>query len=296
MNEVIVIYGPTAVGKSAIGVELAKMLNGEIISADSMQIYKYLDIGSAKVTQDEMQGIKHHLIDILEPSQDYSASEFVDMAKKLCKDITNRGKTPIIVGGTGLYINGLINGFNFGDTEKNEEFRNSLTDLSNEEIYNKILEFNPQEEVDKHNRRRLIRVLERLTFGEKVSKNNDNEFDFKLFTIIDDRQKIYERINKRVDQMLNSGLINETKYLYSLHLSEDNLAMKAIGYKELFPYIEGKQSLSECAEILKQKTRNYAKRQFTFMNQFDNLTRVQFSGVNETAEYIYNLLQGENND
>lgn len=296
MNEVIVIYGPTAVGKSAIGVELAKMLNGEIISADSMQIYKYLDIGSAKVTQDEMQCIKHHLIDILEPSQDYSASEFVDMAKKLCKDITNRGKTPIIVGGTGLYINGLINGFNFGDTEKNEEFRNSLTDLSNEEIYNKILEFNPQEEVDKHNRRRLIRVLERLTFGEKVSKNNDNEFDFKLFAIIDDRQKIYERINKRVDQMLNSGLINETKYLYSLHLSEDNLAMKAIGYKELFPYIEGKQSLSECAEILKQKTRNYAKRQFTFMNQFDNLTRVQFSGVNETAEYIYNLLQGENND
>lgn len=296
MNKVIVIYGPTAVGKSAIAVELAKMLNGEIISADSMQIYKHLDIGSAKVTQDEMQGIKHHLIDILEPSQDYSASEFVDMAKKLCKDITNRGKAPIIVGGTGLYINGLINGFNFGDTEKNEEFRNSLTDLSNEEIYNKILELNPQEEVDKHNRRRLIRVLERLTFGEKVSKNNDNEFDFKLFAIIDDRQKIYERINKRVDQMLNSGLINETKYLYSLHLSEDNLAMKAIGYKELFPYIEGKQSLSECAEILKQKTRNYAKRQFTFMNQFDNLTRVQFYGVNETAEYIYNLLQGENND
>lgn len=296
MNKVIVIYGPTAVGKSAIGVELAKMLNGEIISADSMQIYKHLDIGSAKVTQDEMQGIKHHLIDILEPSQDYSASEFVDMAKKLCKDITNRGKTPIIVGGTGLYINGLINGFNFGDTEKNEEFRNSLTDLSNEEIYNKILELNSQEEVDKHNRRRLIRVLERLTFGEKVSKNNDKEFDFKLFAIIDDRQKIYERINKRVDQMLNSGLINETKYLYSLHLSEDNLAMKAIGYKELFPYIDGKQSLSECAEILKQKTRNYAKRQFTFMNQFDNLTRVKFSGVNETAEYIYNLLQGENND
>lgn len=296
MNNVIIIYGPTAVGKSAIGVELAKMLNGEIISADSMQIYKYLNIGSAKVTQNEMQGIKHHLIDILEPTQDYSASEFVDMAKKLCKDITNRGKTPIIVGGTGLYINGLINGFNFGDTEKNEEFRNSLTDLSNEEIYNKILELNPQEEVDKHNRRRLIRVLERLSFGEKVSKNNDKGFDFKLFAIIDDRQKIYERINKRVDQMLSSGLINETQYLYSLHLPEDNLAMKAIGYKELFPYIEGKKSLSECAEILKQKTRNYAKRQFTFMNQFDNLTRVQFSGVNETAEYIYNLLQGENND
>lgn len=293
MNKVIVIYGPTAVGKSAIGVELAKMINGEIISADSMQIYKHLNIGSAKVSQDEMQGIKHHLIDILEPSQDYSASEFVSMANKLCKDIISRGKTPIIVGGTGLYINGLINGFNFGDTEKNEEFRNSLTDISNEEIYNKILELSPQEKVDKHNRRRLVRVLERLTFGEKVSKNNNNEFDFKLFAIIDDRQKIYERINKRVEQMLNSGLVNEARYLYSLHLPEDNLAMKAIGYKEIFPYIEGKKSLTECAEILKQKTRNYAKRQFTFMNQFDNLTRVQFSGVNKNAEYIYNLLQGE---
>lgn len=296
MNRVVVIYGPTAVGKSAIGVELAKMLDGEIISADSMQIYKHLDIGSAKVTKDETNGIKHHLIDILEPTQDYSASEFVDTANKLCKDIINRGKTAIIVGGTGLYINGLIKGFNFGDTEKNEAFRNSLSDMSNEEIYNKILELNPEEIVDKNNRRRLVRVLERLTFGEKVSKTCDNELDFKLFAIIDDRQKIYERINARVDKMLNEGLLDEAKYLYSLHLPEDNLAMKAIGYKEIFPYIEGKKDLSECAEILKQKTRNYAKRQFTFMNQFDNLTKVRFCGIHETAKRIYNLLKGENDE
>ena len=290
MNDVIVIYGPTAVGKSAIGIELAKMINGEIISADSMQVYKHLDIGSAKVPKDEMQGIKHHLIDILEPSKDYSASDFASLAKNICNDLLNKGKTPIIVGGTGLYINGLINGYNFGETEKHTEFRNDLEKLNNEEIYNKILSIDSSVEIDKQNRRRLIRTLERLTFGKETTKSS-TDLNFKLFAVVDDRQKIYERINNRVDKMLNNGLIDEAKYLLSLNLPSDNLALKAIGYKELFPYLKGEKTFIECADFLKQKTRNYAKRQFTFMNQFDNLTKVEFCGIKETAIKIFNIIK-----
>lgn len=292
MNDIVIIYGPTAVGKSAIGIELAKLLDGEVISADSMQVYKHLDIGSAKVTKDEMQGIKHHLIDILEPNEEYSASEFARLASKICKDILSQGKTPIIVGGTGLYINGLINGYNFGETEKNIEFRNSLENLSNEEIYKQIKLKSPDIQIDKQNRRRLIRTLERLTFGRDISSLN-TEFNFKLFAIIDDRQKIYDRINTRVDNMIKNGLLNEAKYLLSLNLPEDNLALKAIGYKELFPYLKGEQSLEECASILKQKTRNYAKRQFTFMNQFDNLIKIEFCGVKQTAGKILAIIKEE---
>ena len=290
MNEIIIIYGPTAVGKSSIGIELAKMLDGEIISADSMQIYKHLDIGSAKVTKDEMQGIKHHLIDILEPTQDFSASEFANMSKKICKEIIDRGKIPIIVGGTGLYINGLINEYNFGSTQKNIEFRNSLETLTNEDIYSRIIAINPNIIVDKCNRRRLIRTLERLTFGEDLAKEK-SEFTYKLFAIIDDRQKIYDRINNRVDQMLKDGLLEETKYLKSLNFSNDNLALKAIGYKELFPYLDGENTLEECVSILKQKTRNYAKRQFTYMNQFQNITKIEFCGIKETATKIFNIIK-----
>lgn len=292
MEQVIVIYGPTAVGKSAIAVELAKKINGEIISADSMQIYKHLDIGSAKVTKDEMQGIKHHLIDILEPHEEFSASEFSKIATNLCHEIIKNNKTPIIVGGTGLYINGLINGYSFGSTQKNTEFRNELEKLSNDEIYSRIVEIEPNMGIDKQNRRRLIRALERLTFGTNQNINKQQELSFKLFAIIDDRQKIYERINNRVDKMVSNGLIDEAKYLLSLNLKEDNLALKAIGYKEIFPFIKGEKSLYECTELLKQKTRNYAKRQFTFMNQFEDLTKIEFCGIEQTSSKIFNIIKG----
>lgn len=294
MNKVIVIYGPTAVGKSAIAVELAKLLNGEIISADSMQIYKHLNIGSAKITVEEMQGIKHHLIDFLEPWQEYSASSFACDAKELCKKIIHNNHTPIIVGGTGLYINGLINGFNFCSTSKNIEFRNSIEELTNEQLLEKIQSICNSEKVDKNNRQRLIRTLERLSFGVQKSSQTNNEFEFHTFAIIDDRQKIYERINSRVDKMLSNGLLDEAKYVYSLNLPHDSLAIKAIGYKELFPYFERKATLDECANILKQKTRNYAKRQFTYMNQFDNINKIEFCGIKETAIKIYNIIEETN--
>ena len=296
MYPVIIIYGPTAVGKSAISVCLAKKVNGEIISADSMQIYKHLDIGSAKITQDEMEGIPHHLIDFLEPNEEYNVSLFCDNCKMLIEDIISRGKTPIIVGGTGLYINSLINGYDFGKTSKNNEFREELEKLSNEELYNKIIALKSDYIVDKDNRRRLIRALEKLTFGEVANASSDLKYPYILFAICDDRQKIYNRINNRVEKMVNSGLLDEAKYILDLNLDENALCMKAIGYKELFPYLKGEDSLNNCVELLKQKTRNYAKRQFTFMNQFDNLNKVDFCGVEETVNNMLCILNKQGNN
>ena len=294
MKTVVVIYGPTAVGKSSIAIELAKMINGEIISADSMQIYKHLNVGSAKATKEEMQGITHHLIDIKEPEEDYSVSEFCTDAKVCIEQIIKNGHIPIIVGGTGLYIKGLTEGYNFANTEKNLQFRDSLKELSNDELNAKIMHLEPTLKIDANNRRRLIRTLEKLTFGEEVKANKSEQYSFKMFAILDDRQKIYNRINARVDSMAKNGLVEEAKFLFNLNLPENNQAIKAIGYKELFPYLKGEKSLEECLEVLKQKTRNYAKRQITFLNQFDNITRVDFIRVYETAKEIYTKLEDNN--
>lgn len=285
--KVIIIYGPTAVGKSAIAVELAKMIDGEIISADSMQIYKHLNVGSAKVTKEEMHGIPHHLIDFLEPWENYSASDFCNDCCKIIDDVISRGKTPIIVGGTGLYIKGLISGYSFGGTARNESLREELNNLSCYELYDKILKLDSTVSVDRNNKHRLIRQYERLVYGSE--NNNSNQFlnyPYVLFGICDDRQKIYDRINQRVSKMVDMGLLDELKYLLSLNLKEDALCMKAIGYKELLPYVNNEKSLNECLNDLRQKTRNYAKRQFTFMNQFDDMQKINFCGIKETAKII----------
>ena len=298
MNSVVVIYGPTAVGKSAIAVKLAKMIDGEIISADSMQIYRHLDVGSAKVTKEEMEGIPHYLINIKEPTENYSAGQFCHDAKKSIDNIIARGHIPIVVGGTGLYLKGLIENYSFANLDRNEEFRKTIENYSNEQLFEKIKALSPNLQVDCNNRRRLIRMLEILTFSN--SKNlNDNQhqsnYNFLLFAILDDRQKIYDRINTRVDKMIENGLLDEAKYIFSLNLTNDNLAVKAIGYKELFPYIKKEKSLNECLDDLKQKSRNYAKRQITFLNQFKKITIVNFEGVEQTASNIYDKIKGEIN-
>ena len=285
MNKVVIIYGPTAVGKSGVAIELAKLINGEIISADSMQIYKGLNIGSAKVTKAEMEGVVHHLIDIKEPTEEYSVSDFCIDANNAIKSIFSKGKTPIIVGGTGLYIKSLICGYNFGQKEKDDDLRQKLSKLSEDELYANLIKINPDIKIDKHNKHRLVRALELAKSGALVGANKF-EYDYILFGLVDDRQAIYNRINLRVDQMIKEGLLNELEYLLSLNLNDDALCMKAIGYKELIPYKEGVASLEECAKILKQKTRNYAKRQFTFMNQFKDIIKIQYCGKKETANLI----------
>ncbi len=293
MQNVIVLYGPTAVGKSAIAVELAKLVNGEIISADSMQIYKHLNIGSAKITKEEMDGIKHHLLDIKEPTEEYSVSEFCQDSKNKIKEILSRGHQPIIVGGTGLYLKALIEGYDFANTSKNEQFRKELEQYSNDKLYNKILNIEGKCEIDKNNKRRLIRYLEILKYGKTLNKNIDSDYNYKIFAIVDDRQKIYDRINNRVDRMINNGLLDEAKFLLGLNLPESNQAIKAIGYKELFPYLQNQDSLDNCLNLLKQKSRNYAKRQFTFINQFDNVVIINFQGIKETTNLIAKNLENK---
>jgi len=192
-----------------------------------------------------------------------------------------------------LYFKSLINGYNFSCAAKNEEFRKSLDSLTNEEIYNQIMELDSSAVIDKNNRQRLIRRLEILKFGNNFEEKTEFPYSYMFFSIIDDRQKIYERINKRVDIMLQKGLIEELNYLINIGLNENNQSMKAIAYKEFFPYIKGEKSLNECADTLKQKSRNYAKRQFTFMNQFENQIKVEFVGVKETANKIFNYLKEE---
>lgn len=283
--KVVIIYGPTAVGKSDIAVLLAKKINAEIISADSMQIYKNLDIGTAKITQLEMQNIPHHLIDIREISQTYSVFEYVEDCKKCINEIKSRNKNVVIVGGTGLYIKALTENYNYANVSKNQNLRDDLEKLTANELVEKLKELNITiKPDDANNKQRLIRYYEIYSTNGQMQRS---EFDdsYIIFGLIDDRQKLYNRINLRVDKMLEDGLIEETKFVLN-NANPENQSLKAIGYKELIPYINGEQSLDACLEILKQKSRNYAKRQITFMNQFKNLHKINVNSKEDVVNQI----------
>lgn len=290
MFKTIIIYGPTAVGKSDIAVMLAKKINAEIISADSMQIYRNLDIGSAKITKEEMQGVKHHLLDIVDCNANYSVYEFVNDCKKCENDIKSQGKNVIICGGTGLYIKALTENYNYAGINKNENLREELSKLTNEELVEILINLGVTlKSDDKNNRPRLIRYIEIYSNGGKTTKKSfDNNYI--IFGLTYDRQKLYERINKRVDKMIKDGLIDETKRLLKM-VNSQNQCLKAIGYKELLPYINNEKDLLSCVELLKQKTRNYAKRQITFMNQFPNIIKVDATNKDEAVDKIYEFLK-----
>lgn len=289
----IVIYGPTAIGKSEIAVSLAKKINAEIISADSMQIYKDLNIGSAKITQEEMQGVPHYLINIKECNQEYSVFDFVSDCKKCIEDIKSRGKNVIICGGTGLYIKALLYGFNCGNISKNNELRLELEKLPTDELCKRLeLLGHSIKQDDKNNRHRLIRYIELYSNGEQKFEKSKQSDEYILFGLLGDRQIIYDRINQRVDVMIQNGLIEETKYLIN-KAPIDCQSMKAIGYKEIVPYIEHKDSLENCVNLLKQKTRNYAKRQITFMNQFDDITKINVKNKKRAVNEIFEIVNGE---
>lgn len=287
--KIAIIYGPTAVGKSDIAVMLAKKINAEVISADSMQIYKDLDIGTAKITQQEMQDIPHHMINIRTSSQTYSVFEFVEDCKKHIKDIQSRGKNVVIVGGTGLYIKALTENYNYASVDKNNNLRQQLNHLSCEELVEKLQKLNIEvKNDDKNNKQRLIRYYEIHSSNGVMQKS---EFDdrYIIFGLLDDRQKLYDRINKRVDIMINNGLIEEAKYVIR-NANPENQCLKAIGYKELIPYLNGEDSLENCVNLLKQRSRNYAKRQITFMNQFKNINKIQIETKEQALQQIYNIL------
>lgn len=279
-QKLLVIGGPTAVGKTDLSIKLAKKLNGEIISADSMQIYKYMDIGSAKVTKDEMDGINHYLIDAISPDVPFSAADFKEHGDNALNEIIAKGKLPIISGGTGLYINSLTCNMTFTEAEKDEDYRKYLENLAMEKgntyIHEMLKECDPisYEEIHPNNRKRVIRALEvfKLTNKPFSSYNAGDDFynsnyDVYYYVLTMDREKLYKRINKRVDIMMEKGLLDECIKLKEMGYTSDIQSMQGIGYKEILYYLEGKISLSEAIDMIKQGSRNYAKRQLTWFRR-----------------------------
>ena len=286
-NKVIVILGPTASGKTGLGIRLAKQLNGEIISGDSMQVYRGMDIGTAKPDVSEREGIPHHLIDILDITEKFSVASFCALATDAVNDICSRGKTPIIVGGTGMYIETLVSGRLYetetADEEKRLEYMRFAEENGALALHAKLAELDPAsaEKIHPNNVKRVVRAIEIAVTGKNTKSALEKELtvnkpfeSLMLYLTPKDRETMYERINKRVDIMMNAGLLDEVKRLDGMGLRQTPTASQAIGYKEFFPYIDGEASLEECVEKLKQHTRNYAKRQTTYFGHMTDLTPV----------------------
>ena len=275
----IILTGPTAVGKTALSIELAKDLNAEIISADSMQIYEYMDVGSAKVTKEEMDGVIHHLIDEVKPDYAFSVSEFQKRANKYIKDIDDRGKKVLVTGGTGLYLNSLIYDMDFAKSNSNSKLREELElelkengiDYMHEKL--KALDEDAANRIHKNNTKRVIRALEVCLNGKKMQdfstelKYNEN-YQPIIIVLNRDREVLYERINKRVDLMMENNLIDEVKHLLDIGYDKNLISMQGIGYKEIVKYLEGEYSLDEAIEIIKRDSRRYAKRQITWFKRY----------------------------
>ncbi|WP_377892184.1 tRNA (adenosine(37)-N6)-dimethylallyltransferase MiaA [Alkalihalobacillus sp. R86527] len=280
-QKLVTVLGPTAVGKTKTSIELAKALNGEVISGDSMQIYRGMDIGTAKVTESEMEGIPHHLIDIKDPTESFSAAEFQKLATNLVHDINERGKVPIIAGGTGLYVKAVTHQYSFSEVKEDEGYRKQLEKIADEEgpvvFHARLKEIDPisYESIHPNNIRRVIRALEVYhVTGEPVSASKDSQPENSPYQLVNvgltmDRETLYNRINQRVDLMLSEGLLNEARILYE-HGVKDCQSIQAIGYKEIYRFIEGKVTYEDAVEELKQNSRRYAKRQLTwFRHQMD---------------------------
>lgn len=305
MENLFILSGPTAVGKTNISIELAKKLNGEIISADSMQIYKYMDIGSAKVTKEEMQGVTHHLIDFIEPDKNFNVSEYKDLAEDIIDEICKKGKLPMVVGGTGLYINSLILNYNFTDAKTDKSYRKHLENLAKKKGKVYVHSLLKEVDIDSYERlypndlKRVIRALEvyKLT-GKTISEYNANtnlyDIPYKIyyFVLTMDRAKLYDRINKRVDLMIENGLIDEVKKLKSMGYTSDMQSMKGIGYKEFLNYLNGNLTLDEAIYLVKKGSRNYAKRQLTWFRKDKRVIWIDKDNFNcdkDIVEYIIHV-------
>ncbi len=288
-------------GKSKLAIELAEKINGEIICADSMQIYKDMDIGTAKVTTEEMQGIKHYMLDIISPDERYSVSDYKVQAEKCIEEILNKGKVPIIVGGTGLYINSLIYGIEFQNEKYDEEYRKNLEDMAQKEglevLYEKAKLIDPtaMEKISKNDKKRIIRVLEiyhktgkTKTQQEIESRKKEVKYNYHMFAINMDRDILYERINKRVDLMINEGLIEEVKNIFTKY-SQFPTAMQGLGYKEVVEFLQGNASKEEMVEKIKLETRHYAKRQLTWFRK--NKETIWLDGQKDLEENIKIIIE-----
>lgn len=298
----IILTGPTAVGKTNISISLAKAVNGEMISADSMQVYRHMDIGTAKIKEEEMQGIKHYLIDVLEPTKDFNVVLFQKMAKEAMEEIYQKGKIPIVVGGTGFYIQSLLYDITFEDT-KVSDYRKELEAFYAENgahaLHEKLksIDLVSYEQIHENNVKRVIRALEFFKeTGYPISKHNVEQrekeapYNFMYFVLNHDRDVLYDRIEKRIDLMIEEGLVSEVKQLLELGCTKDMVSMQGLGYKEMIPYLSGEISLEEAVSILKRDTRHFAKRQLTWFRREKEVSWINKAEYKDTQEMLKHMI------
>ena len=303
MKDIIVVAGPTAVGKTQYAIELAKALDGEIVSCDSMQLYKYMDIGSAKPTAEELAQAKHYLVDEIDPRQPFSVAEYQKMASAAIREIHEKGKPAIISGGTGLYLNSLLYEMDFGADVADDGYRKELEDFAAEQgteaLHARLAEKDPAaaERIHPNNIKKVIRALEAVEKGGKairpfteVQKENPLYRPF-LIGLTRDRQELYDRINMRVDILMQQGLLEEVTGLFEMGLTEDNISMKGIGYKEIIHHLKGEYTLEEAVDKIKQNTRHYAKRQLTWFRRYEKMNWFDLSTYDSTESALEDMLE-----
>lgn len=300
----VILTGPTAVGKTALPVAFAKAINGEIISADSMQVYRHMDIGSAKVTKEEMEGVPHHLIDVLEPAEEFNVVLFQRMARQAAEEIESRGHIPILVGGTGFYIQALLYNIDFAENDEDRRLRRSLEEIAKEQgasaLYEKLRAVDPEscEIIHANNVKRVIRAIEFYEkTGKKISAHNREQrqnispYRFAYFVLNDDREKIYRQIDQRVDLMMERGLVEEVRALRAMGCSRGMVSMQGLGYKEILSYLEGEISQEEAVYLIKRDTRHFAKRQLTWFKREKEVTWIEKNVFNYSSQNMLAFMQ-----
>lgn len=303
IKPLIILTGPTAVGKSALSIELAKRIDGEIISADSMQVYRHMDIGSAKIMPDQMKGIPHHLIDVLEPTEEFNTVIFQKMAKEALQGIYGRGHIPIVAGGTGFYIQALLYDIDFtendGDTALREELERIAATQGNEVLFERLKQIDPEscEVIHANNRKRVIRAIEfyektgmKISEHNKIQRGNSSPYRFAYFVINDDRARLYRRIEQRVDAMMEQGLVEEVSGLLARGCMRNMVSMQGLGYKEIIDYLEGRCTLEEAVYRIKRDTRHFAKRQLTWFRRERDVIWLEKPEVEYDEATIRNLM------
>lgn len=299
MRKIIVVAGPTAVGKTEYAIEVAKAVNGEIVSCDSMQLYKYMDIGSAKPTAEERAQVYHYLVDEIDPKYAFSVVEYQKMAKEAIEEIFAKGKVPVIAGGTGLYLNSLLYEMDFGSTEADPVFRKKLEDLAEAEgvdaVHDLLKEKDPEaaERIHPNNLKKVIRALEAVESNGKVGDFNSvqkkvEDYDVIMVALNRDREELYDRINRRVDILVDMGLLDEVKGLMDMGFTSDDIAMKGIGYKEIIDHLNGEYDLETAIELVKRNTRRYAKRQITWFKRYKDMKWFNLSeeGLEDVISWV----------
>jgi tRNA dimethylallyltransferase len=307
MKPMVILTGPTAAGKTNLSIGLAKAINGAVISADSMQVYKKMDIGTAKIMPEEMQGVDHYLVDVLDPSEDFHVARFQQMAKEALKQIYDKGQIPIVVGGTGFYIQALLYDIQFSETQKDDSYRKELEEIAREKgnhyLHQMLADVDPKgaEAIHENNVKRVIRALEYYKeTGEPISKHNERErkrispYNSAYFVLTHERPILYDRINKRVDLMVEQGLIQEVETLKKEGYDRNLVSMQGLGYKEIFQYLDGEISLEEAIYILKRDTRHFAKRQLTWFGRERDVIMIEkqkYKNEDEILAYMLEILK-----